>query len=375
MEIAAKRFWFGLTLTVVLGVGFVGAAIYLPRYPATQAKPLAEEIARTAFKDPKDALMLKQDLLQYETDNQIKIWTALAQVLGALVIACGVYFTWSNLLVAQRNLRATELKLDVDRQGQITNRFTQAVGQLGAELKEGRPNLEVRLGGIYALERIAKDSPGDYWMVMEILTAYVRENARWPQPAASDSPLAPTADHEPVALPSQTTGTSVQSISSVKPRVDIQAILTIIGRNTPPAGHLPDFKLDLRGVDLRGAELWNSSLWNIDFWGAHLEEARFWGALLRDIKLESAHLRRASFWNARLADVDFKGSDLREAVFEGTDLRGTTNLIQEQIGDALGNADTKLPGDLTRPAEWGNGCVQPRVNPRREPHFPLCDDG
>jgi hypothetical protein len=351
MELPAKRFQFGLAIAVLLGVAFVGAAIYLPRYPATQAKPLASEIAATAFKDPKDALVLKKDLLQYQTDNQIKIWTALAQVLGALVIAGGVYFTWSNLQVAQRNLRATELKLDVDRQGQITNRFTQAVGQLGADSKEG-PNLEVRLGGIYALERIAKDSPGDYWMVMEILTAYARENARWPQPSSSRSSLAQTAEYAPATARTQTTGTSDQSISSLKPRVDIQAILTILGRNSPPAGTLPDFKLDLRGVDLRGAELWNSSLWNIDFWGAHLEEARFWGALLRDIKLESAHLRRTSFWNARLEDVDLRGADLKEAVFDGTDLRGATNLTQEQIVDALGNADTKLPVDVTPPAGW-----------------------
>jgi hypothetical protein len=352
MELPAKRFQFGLAIAALLGVAFVGAAIYLPRYPATQAKPLASEIAATAFKDPKDALVLKKDLLQYETDNQIKIWTALAQVLGALVIAGGVYFTWSNLQVAQRNLRATELKLDVDRQGQITNRFTQAVGQLGADSKEGRPNLEVRLGGIYALERIAKDSPGDYWMVMEILTAYVRENARWPQPSSSRPSLAQTAVYAPATARAQTTGTSDQSISSPKPRVDIQAIMTILGRNLPPALTLPDFKLDLREVDLRGAELWNSSLWNIDFWGAHLESARFWGALLRGIKLESAHLMRTSFWNARLEDVDLRRADLKEAVFDGSDLRGAINLTQEQIVDALGNADTKLPVDVPRPAGW-----------------------
>ena len=33
--------------------------------------------------------------------------------------------------------------------------------------------------GIYALERIAKESREDYWPVMEILTAYVREHAPW----------------------------------------------------------------------------------------------------------------------------------------------------------------------------------------------------
>src|SRR5207248_11751254 len=80
-------------------------------------------------------------------------------------------------VIAWRNLRATQAKLDVDREAQITNRFTQAIGQLGAELKDGKPDLEVRLGGIYALERIARDSSRDHWTIMEVLTAYVRQNA------------------------------------------------------------------------------------------------------------------------------------------------------------------------------------------------------
>jgi hypothetical protein len=60
-------------------------------------------------------------------------------------------------VIAWRNLQATQARLELDREAQITHRFTQAIWQLGAELKNGKPNLEVRLGGIYALERIARD--------------------------------------------------------------------------------------------------------------------------------------------------------------------------------------------------------------------------
>lgn len=63
--------------------------------------------------------------------------------------------------------------------------------------------LEVRLGAVYALERIARDSEEDYWPVIEILTAYVRENA-------------PRQQNDEGAKP--------------HPRADIQAILTVIGR-------------------------------------------------------------------------------------------------------------------------------------------------
>ena len=37
--------------------------------------------------------------------------------------------------------------------------------------------MEIRLGGIYALERISNESEKDYWPIMEILTAYVRKNS------------------------------------------------------------------------------------------------------------------------------------------------------------------------------------------------------
>ena len=37
--------------------------------------------------------------------------------------------------------------------------------------------MEIRLGGIYALERISMESEDYYWPIMEILTAYVRKNS------------------------------------------------------------------------------------------------------------------------------------------------------------------------------------------------------
>ena len=82
----------------------------------------------------------------------------LAQILGGSAVAIGIYFAWKNLKVAQ--------------EGQITERFTRAVNQLGSR------KIEIRLGGIYALERISKESDKYYWIVMKILTAYVRTNSQ-----------------------------------------------------------------------------------------------------------------------------------------------------------------------------------------------------
>jgi hypothetical protein len=64
--------------------------------------------------------------------------SAVLQGLAGLVIVIGAVATW--------------WQVHISREGQITDRFTKAVDQLGS------PNIGVRIGGIYALERIAKNS-------------------------------------------------------------------------------------------------------------------------------------------------------------------------------------------------------------------------
>src|SRR5215218_6330267 len=89
----------------------------------------------------------------------------LAQILGGTALLSGLYFTWRTL--------------QVNREGQLTDRFTRAIDQLGKTDDEGNRLFEIRIGGIYALERIARESEEDYWPIMEVLTAYVRQHARW----------------------------------------------------------------------------------------------------------------------------------------------------------------------------------------------------
>jgi hypothetical protein len=109
----------------------------------------------------------------------------LTQILAGIVLFVGLYFTWGNLKVAEQNIQttqATALKnLKLAHEGQITDRFTKAISQLADE------KMAVRVGGIYALERIARDSERDHWPVMEVLTSFVRERAR--QPSTDEKPL------------------------------------------------------------------------------------------------------------------------------------------------------------------------------------------
>ena len=324
-----RQRWLLISVVAIVAAALLAAVptlLRLPEYPAHAAASLrnSEFVTRANLKG--DArLALEKELLLYETDNRIKIWTAIVQAIGGAALLVGLLFTW-------RNLRATQLKLDIDREAQLTNRFTAATNQLGAQQSDGTPNVEARLGGIYALSSIARDSPRDYWAVMEILTAYVRHNAVWRHVGQDDS------------LPSDV------KASASKPRTDIQAILTVLGRSTPPEVKALRFdqKFDLRYTDLRGAEFWDAHLERTDFWGAHLEGAQLWGAFLNDAKLVEAHLRGANLKNVEFARADLTKADLTGADLTGADLRDATGLTREQVATAQEKGDgALLPQDFT----------------------------
>jgi hypothetical protein len=67
---------------------------------------------------------------------------AMAQILAGTALLSGLYFTWRTL--------------QVNREGQITERFTRAIEQLGATHDDNSKNLELRLGG----SMLSNGSPG-----------------------------------------------------------------------------------------------------------------------------------------------------------------------------------------------------------------------
>lgn len=277
-----------LTLALLIALGALALALSgralvgLSRYPSQQAADLRRQVNAAPDLPFDKRVQLATALMAYETDSRIKIWTAIVQAAGGAALLLGLVFT-------ARNLRATQDKLDIDRQGQLTNRFIQATSQLGAELKDGERNVEVRLGGIYALNRISHDWPKDYWPIAEILTAYVRHNAKWKD----------------------------ASIASDRSQTDIQAILTVLGHHAPPGGFTEQNKLDLRFADLRDLEFYNARLEWTDFYGAHLDRAQMWGAVLRHAKLENAHLAGANLRGVVLQGAILDGADVTGALFDG----------------------------------------------------------
>jgi hypothetical protein len=263
-----------------------------------------------------------------ELKAQNDVRTTLLQGLGALLVLTGAAIGAS---VAYRGVRETRRQIaqtaadnkqqfTLTHQGQITDRYTKAVDQLGSE------HVDVRLGGIYALERIARDSPDDRATIEEVLTAYVRGHAPWPPPPALPSLQAitqrlvefgrrelstlrrwPAGDS---TQPSQPGRPDEEGAKPPRPAADVQAAVTVLGhRKLPPDGLR---RLDLSGVNLQGADLFDANLQAADLSGANLQDADLSFAVLEGANLQGADLRRARL-DARLSRADLRGARGDEA--------------------------------------------------------------
>lgn len=273
----------------------------------------------------------------FDRENEAR--RTIAQILGGA-------FLLGSLYAALRRVK-------VEQEGQITDRFSRAVEHLGHD------KLDVRLGGIYALERIAKDSKDDHWTVMEVLTAYVRERAPWPP----REPREPQQE-DPSKPPEH------------RPATDIQAVLTVLGRRPRFREERDDQGLDLRRTDLRGstlrkaqlarvilavanltraylrdADLTSTNLIQANLSRAHLLRADLTGAFLVEANLTGAFLGGANLTGAFLPVANLTRADLQEANLRGVDLSGVKGLTQDDIDMAITDENTRLPHYLRKPAD------------------------
>jgi Pentapeptide repeats (8 copies) len=175
--------------------------------------------------------------------------------------------------------KTTDKTIQAVRAGQIADLYSRGIDQLGSE------KLDVRIGGIYALERVARQSQEDHPIVMEVLTAFIREYSREPWP--------PPERHQPKRWT----------------RPDIQAAITVVGRRIVSS--------DTKPIDLFGAILISADLKRAD---------------LRDASLSGANLSRAHLSNARLGNADLRGVTLDNARLGNADL-----------SDAMWSRDKPIP--------------------------------
>ena len=279
-----------------------------------------------------------------------------------------------------------EEQTKAEKQRRITESFSKAIEQLGDD------KVEVRLGGIYTLERISRESSDDYRMVMETLFAFVRERA-------------PSNKSEPTAAAAR---------NHAQPPTDIAAVLAVIIRRDEKS-RLREaerkWRLDFTRTNLGGANLFKANLGRANFSEANLSDADLSGAFLGEtnfneanltrIKFNEANLRKAVLIHANLSEAFLIRADLREAIFGGANLSGANlreaNLSEANLGganfseanlrdadlrgayfgganlhkanlrgallakaslggtdlsDAIGDGGTQLPAGIARPAHW-----------------------
>jgi uncharacterized protein YjbI with pentapeptide repeats len=241
-----------------------------------------------------------------------------------------------NYLNSQAEIQLTQQRL-------ITERFSKAVEQIG-NTKE-----EVVIGGIYSLERIAKDSPKDQWTIMEVLTSYIRKNSPIP---SNIEQLKPEARQK-----------ALEKLPSVS--IPVQAALTVIGRrkveNDQAGDNLAETtdsnkikildlsRTNLRGANLNGANLNRAdlnranlngaNLNGADLNGANLDGANLYGADLIGANLNRANLNRANLNGANLIGANLIGANLNGANLDGANLDGANLNRADLIGANLNRAD------------------------------------
>jgi hypothetical protein len=260
-------------------------------------------------------------LQRYGPAAELKAITDTRTALLAGLIGVGALLTFWLNSKAQK----------VTERGQITERFNNAIDHLGSD------KLDVRLGGIYALERIAKDSYDDRETIAEVLTAFVRRRAPWlpsSQPGRSGADL-PSGEQPSLPLLRVRAG-------------DVQAAMTVLGRGSFP--RRPDQRLEVGQVDLRRAYL------N----GADLHATRFVRANLEGTYLSDANLHDAWLFEARLKDAQLIGANLQDANLRGAQLQDAKLLRAHLEGANFTNAN--LRGTVAEGAvadertKWPHGC-------------------
>ena len=306
-------------------------------------------------------------------------WHILAFV--GLLTALGGLIT---LPLAMIRVLTTERQVKAAEEGLITDRINKAVEGLGAEKTVSRqrrnserklvykkddggkplydepiyesitePNLEVRIGAIFALERIAQDSERDHIQIMEILCAYIQDNSGREHLAS----LHPSEVFIPDdALPKRGDWAKWKVTNMALPRSDIRIASRVLDQRSQKRRQLEtcrdwrltlqhvdlkglilgalDFRLaDLRRANLQGTDLQSAQLDNAwlaesflqaaDFSDACLDGASLKGALGSAANFRRANLRYADLTNVQMREAIFSGADLEGASFENAELRST----------------------------------------------------
>jgi hypothetical protein len=295
----------------ILAAVAVGVAVALLILIPVWLHPPLSNADLKGIASPQERVTLQQ--VQAGLQNATR--ATLLQGFAGLILVVGAFATWRQV--------------QISRHGQITERITRAVDQLAG------PSMDVRIGGIYALERVAKNSLEDRQAVTGILAAFVRTHAPWSAPR----PI--SHQHEPLAAEEGPPWTGTKA-------GDVQIALYVLAGRPRAGNNHPPF---LSFTDLRNARMANRDWTGLVCQYANL--ARVWmpcarldGAYLSGTDLRQAQMAETSLVGAKLDGAHLEGANLRSADLRGADLTGAC-LGKADLNGVKTDGDTKWPDGFT----------------------------
>jgi hypothetical protein len=219
------------------------------------------------------SISLKSMTAVQQAGAESDIRGSLLQAVGGILLVLGAITAWRQLILSREQHA-------LDRHSATTEAFTKAIEYIG--------NLEavdIRIGGIYSLDRIADDDPGERSRILHILTSFIRERS----PSQGDIPR------------------------------DVHTALTVLVNRQWPA------RTDLSHTNLNRSQI---------------PRALLTDAILSGVNLSNASLHAAIMRNADLTDADLRNSDLKQADLRGADLLGA------RMSGAVADSKTRWPDNF-----------------------------
>ena len=201
------------------------------------------------------------------------------------------------ILLAVWRSRVAERQADTSQQSLLNARYERGAEMLGNDV------LSVRLGGIYALQRLAWEHPDQYHIqIMHLFCSFARN-----PPGSAKRIVYQYAENE----------------LTRRLREDVQAVMNAIGARSKTGLGLEkaaeDFQLDLRDADLHGASLRRANLAGAVLIRAELGRTDLQEADLSRSNLGFANLDLAMLAGAKLSGADLLGTNLSRTFIQHTD--------------------------------------------------------
>ena len=257
----------------------------------------------------------------------------------------------ASLQSKQASLQSEQTSLlskqaDTAERGHNNERYQKGADMLGSDV------MTTRMGGVYALERVAQEHPHEYHVqIMKLLCAFLRHRAK-------NSGEEAEAESKELRLD---LNAAAQAIGECRRRLaEVFFLENIEGGFSPDLRDTNLSRANLLWADFTGADLKDANLS-----GANLESANLFCANLSDANLSDANLFSANLSDANLSDANISGANLEKAHLSGANLSGANfhqarGLSQAQLDKARQHPDGPLPKSFPDDLTWDEEAAKER---------------